>query len=119
MSEIKVPDEMLKAAMNTRMVVFGGQFPWSDGYCQMILEAALRWLDIEIRFLLTDDKSEEYAKAIEDVRRMFLAEPEIPEEVKDLTWAKTPPISNYYPDTHNEQIIEAYRRGRASKDGKR
>jgi len=118
MSEIKVQDGMLKAAHEKAFVGMG------TSITERILEAALRWLDIEIRFLLTDDKSEDYAKAIEDVRRIFIAEPEIPEEIEDLLWLKRMRISpSNLPDPmyarHDADVIEAYRLGRDSKDGKR
>ena len=49
-------------------------------------------------------------------RRMFLAEPEIPEEIEDLLWLKRMRISpSNLPDPmyacHDADVIEAYRRG--------
>lgn len=61
------------------------------------------------------------AIVIERQRRMFLApEPEVPEALKDLLWAKHAGTRvNYdkatFVDQHNEGLIEAYRRGRESK----
>lgn len=44
--KIKIPEGMLKAAMNSRTQIPGQVDGWSNGMTQMVLEAALRWLSV-------------------------------------------------------------------------
>jgi hypothetical protein len=92
----------------------------------VILEAALRWFDEELIELSVNHKdwhreeSSGYRLALTDVRRMFLApdEDEIPKEIKDLQWQEVGWSLQFDKEAqaqHNQQIIEAYRRGQQSK----
>jgi hypothetical protein len=85
-----------------------------------ILEAALRQLS-NVGVVPTSEQLEEFTAwpavqrlAFKDFtrwwqRRMFLAEPEIPEAVKDLMWDKATSTTIYDP-----RVIEAFERGMAS-----
>jgi len=112
-------------------------------FYRRIFEAALRWLSenpivptleqtesMRHLFHITDKPLSVYQNvAVEWQRRCFLApEPEVPEDVKELLWAdaRCPdgifyfPVDDRKPYTsetlhHNEQIIEAYRRGKGAK----
>jgi len=128
MSEIKVPDGMLKAAMASRMSIKGQIAPWSEGMCLQVLEAALRWLS-ENPIVPTYNQLNSFASertspdaiqwfCAEWQRRMFLApdHPEIPEEVKDLQIDINAydPVHKIMIKHHNEDVIEAFRRGQKS-----
>lgn len=130
--KIKVPEGMLKAALKP--------FPdnqWAireESRMRLHLEAALRWLS-ENPIVPTSKDLEKIAHngrftgepsasswCIEWQRRMFLVEPEVPEEIKDLLhptkWQDAagqsgPTLIN--PELANEHIIEAFRRGRETK----
>lgn len=125
MSKVKVPDGMFQAAL---------KYQDSAIQCSAALEAALRWLS-ENPIVPTDEqilKLQQMFRAIPEPgnkqnlmitafqRLMFLeSEPEVPEMVKDLIWDKTPgawpsPVGEHT-RIHNEQLIEAYRRGQQSK----
>jgi len=121
--KIVVPDGMLKAVADDQ----GRIDDLKD-----ILEAALRWLVkqtpgpaeclsfSDLLYRMRDEPRGEQAIAIvaEWQRRMFLAsEPEIPPQIEDLLWSgkkapDAPELEFYFPATHNEQIIEAFNRGR-------
>jgi len=136
--KIVVPEGMLKAAMAVadeawdngeigRSLV--GETPWKKT-SRVILEAALRWLIGELPLpSLQDDEysgpewTKGYNRAMEDVRRMFLApEPEVPECLEGMMFsshdiglhlknADADNLSNHL----NSYILEAYRMGRESK----
>lgn len=87
------------------------------------LEAAMSWLAVELAKMVKKRESlgdfyrspsladsyhdNGYNVAIHDIRRMFLAEPEIPEEVKNLM--------QKWGGKFDEPILEAFRRGQRSK----
>jgi hypothetical protein len=82
-----------------------------------ILEVAIRWQDSHLpndRLVnpigqTAESYNQGYAKAIADLRRMYLApEPQVPEEINDLLYR---PDSTF--SSHNKDVIEAYRRGKA------
>ena len=120
--KIVVPEGMLEA---TR----GACTPNHPNRTRIELEAALRWLsenpieptqkqsrklyaDVP-QGLLVDEVPSWYAIVWQ--RRMFLApESEVPEEIKDLLWS----IGGTWMQTdkkHNNEVAEAYRRGKEAK----
>ena len=127
MSKIVVPDGMLKAFKDS----MDAQCAFVVGHdaIELALEAALLWLSEnpivpddkiahelwKVALELDPDRNENGHAAknlvIEWQRRMFLSsEPEIPEEIKDLLVEGIAPTLN-----QNHSIIEAYRRGKASR----
>ena len=122
MKKIIVPEPMLSAAEDSGAGC-------GSRSCEMILEAALRWLS-ENPIVPTDEQAKLLGKVyasnnfgsdyhdslkrtvVEWQRRMFLApEPEVPEEVKDLLWDG----QTGEDEEHNRKIIEAFNRGQKSK----
>jgi len=114
--KIVVPDAMRKAAG----AATDGVDP--EGYfLYHALEGALRWLDDELEKLLPKEEcyyrspsmSETYEAngrkiAIAAMRRLFVAEPEVPDAVADLLlWHKAGTTCDL-----DKRIIEAYNRGR-------
>jgi hypothetical protein len=108
---VKVPEGMLKAAL-----------PYCDNQMHSALEAALQWL-AENPIVPTDEQAEELRSewnnewggatgsfpkwaVTEWQRRMFRAEPEVPEAVKHLL-SDTMDGQRYF----NARILEAYRIG--------
>ena len=119
--KIVVPEEMLKAAREAHWSQLRKDFystePQSQSSIEAQLEAALRWLDGALenqRPSGVSDWRKGYSAAIDDLRRMFfVSAPEVPEAVKDLvegmSWGTTTPHA----------ILEAYRRGKASRPSER
>jgi hypothetical protein len=91
---------------------------------RIAVETAIRWLaeqvptDEQARQIWKEDVTPyyEHYQPVQQiiaawVRRMFSApEPEVPEAVKDLLWSKASLLS-----CENQRILEAYRRGMASR----
>jgi len=128
MPDIKVPEGMLNAVTNSRIMIPGMHAPWAEEICLQILEVALRWQ----RENPPVPSLEQWASCLEDytygmvtekmgavaasewVRRMYDAsEPEVPEAIKDLL---LPNIESGYfkPEIVNERMAECYRRGLGS-----
>jgi hypothetical protein len=90
-----------------------------------ILEVAIRWQDSHLpndRLVnpigqTAESYNQGYAKAIADLRRMYLApEPEVPEEIKDLLLNEdAPEFSRPTRRFFNINLLEAYRRGKAGR----
>jgi hypothetical protein len=129
MSEIKIPEGMLNAVI---IAIGSASDSWSRRCCTTAAEAVLRWLsenpivptceqivDMDKRhgrntFIIRGDGGESFRDDIAEwQRRMFLApDPEILEEIKDLLYD---PKDGPTKTGRNEAIIEAYRRGKASR----
>lgn len=131
---IVVPEGMLKAAIQADKELYEhwGPIPedrWGRTTRKAIIEhsvnAALLWLSEnpirpnceQIGEISKWFGSHNHGATCEDFceewqRRMFLApEPEVPEEIADLTIADSDDIAG---DLHNARLIEAYRRGQRS-----
>lgn len=131
MKKIIVPEGMLRAACRVGMTTATDAEP--------ILEAALRWLsenrqDMSPALLKTIKGDVSYLAINETniyeivnaaIKRMFLApEPEVPEELENLIWGEwqvkhgvPEHTAGWLPiESHNAQILEAYRRGQKSKE---
>lgn len=124
-----VPEGMLEAFLHEEN---HDGTKWDDEVLNAMLAAALRWLaenpivptDEQIRALWSEvckSTPGSYKHGlVEWQRRMFLAaEPEIPEAVKDLMWERVG-FAGFTNDreSYNDNILEAYRRGRISHDEK-
>ena len=121
--EYVVPKGMLKASTKAYWETQTG-----DKELEAVLKAALRWLDEElgksdgIAPMLGGTYQDGWVGAWRHIRRMFLAaEPEVPEEIKDLLLVDAVtfklPNGNSFPgsaESHNKAVIEAYRRGQKS-----
>lgn len=126
MKRIRVPEEMLKAAL----IASGLDDYCSDDQAEIrkALEAALLWLS-EHPQVPTDEQVEECRKlhryefdpmkplsvykavAVEWQRRCFVQEePQIPAEIEDLLFTAIPGTEEDTVAT-NQAIVEAYRRG--------
>ncbi len=106
-----IPEGMLKAALDAQ------QMRCDPVISKVGLEAAIRWLaenpivpdrETADRLIACRGIHSEADPFAEWQRRMFLApEPEVPEAIKDLLTMSDSP--------HNEHVLEAYRRGKASR----
>ena len=118
---VVVPEGMLKA-IYTQEVPLGFKHPDA----RRVLEAALSWLDEELRqmsltykiqqdkrgYPLTGDaeRLSGFCEAMDRIRRLFVApEPKVPEAIKDLVEGMSWESSTW------KLILEAFRRGRNSK----
>lgn len=129
--KIVVPEGMMKAAKRY------SRNPEDEFYLEVALGAAIRWLAenpivptkkearamySEVRSLSVKNGTSNWADsfagtyAVEWQRRMFLA-PDADEPIKDLLAPKSPyEIENYVlTDSHNDNVREAYRRGKAER----
>lgn len=133
--KIKVPEGMLKAAIDASHQANRPCPEFAFEYYRPILEAALRWLS-EHPSVPTDEQWKELVKdwergrhpmeapSMEDIyplwaSHMFTApEPEVPDAVKDLLMI--PPGQDGHPDSNkfcadvNSNILEAFQRGQKS-----
>ena len=133
-SEIRVPEGMLDAADNCYGV--DDDRPWNAYKTSDILEAALRWLS-EHPIVPTDEQAREMFSAIEGTvtlsrdqlrtvavewqRRMFRAEEDVPEAIKDRMWVHYEAESirrSQDVSQHNAQILEVYLLGQKSRETK-
>ena len=130
--KIKIPDGMLEAALKSAG-------PDNSNYIRAaaVLEAALEWLSenpispplTELQILLPFVSIHANETSVQSLlrkfqQRMFL-EPneEIPEEIENLIWGEwqksrgLPEVLNGWAtiDSHNAQVLEAYRRGKAAR----
>jgi hypothetical protein len=121
-----IPKGMLEAA------ILSHPFDTRTKFLPEMLEAALRWLsdnpivptakqsaELESLCRLNDEPMcmDAIFYCSEWQRRMFLApEPEVLTDIKDLLLSESAPQSHAYfrPDTYNQRIREAYRRGQKS-----
>lgn len=125
-----VPEGMLEAAGEAIDAEFGS--PSSALFtkrARVLLEAALGWLaeNLPHRRLSTGTLAEKeiysagYEDAIADIRRMFLApEDEVPEGLRKL-FTMSDAYSDHSPDSPSyprDLILEAYRLGQQSREGK-
>lgn len=123
MKKIIVPEEMLRAACRSGTTTADDAEP--------ILEAALRWLSGN-PIAPTDEQLKKMENArlhqnqspphdperwlcTEWQRLMFLAEPKVPEEIKDLLESDDEEKCFCTPD-HNRMVLEAFRRDQKSKE---
>ena len=133
---ISVPEGMLKAAVSAAWKHIGFSSPHASSRVAgeieesflVSLEAALRWLSEnpivpnELQFSRLYDESDlkdgrlTYHAVIEWQLRMFDApEPEVPEEIKDLLVDLDSETTTGERRDRNVSVIEAYRRGKASR----
>lgn len=135
--KIKVPDGMLNAAVNSRNGL-GRELGWSSSTCTAILEAALQWLSENPQVPTLNQVDEmrvhlgiKYCAwttiikpfLMEWQRRMFMAEDEVPEQLKPLMWDKwqkdhgiPEEVRGWLPiDSHNNQVLAAYKLGQKSR----
>lgn len=117
MTKYKVPDGMLKAFKEAYRAEYGC-LPHSVHMQKIVrsFEAALRWL-AENPPLPTEKQCNEMWRAADNhgdrycqewIRRMFLAEPEVPEEIEDL---QVNDLDMGWDGPINKRILEAYKRG--------
>ena len=125
--DVVVPEGMLNAVTNSRIMIPGMHAPWAEDIVLQILEVALRWQRDNppvptmeqinsIRQVNLNGPDEDIYKpqfyCREWMRRMYDApEPEVPEEIKDLLHTT---IYNMEDNDCNKRIIESYRRGQKS-----
>ena len=123
MSKYLVPEEGLKEAIAASDDYLRDNQS-RDVHAKVILEAFIAWQSenppvptekqwSEVQFSVAS-RPIDYQRdfAVEWIRRMYLApEPEVPEELKDLLWG----FDADRREEHQEDVIEAYRRGRAGK----
>jgi hypothetical protein len=108
---VKVPEAGLKAVLDE-----WGQRdlgPYGVHAAECLLEAFIRWQDGKLESM-TFTRGREYAQAIADVRRMYLApEPEASAGFTDLWWDSIPTDPSIDAATlHNRQIRIAWNRAK-------
>ncbi len=143
--KIKVPEAMLEAMWEAQLPCDRPTLGWDEAneinrrFYRRTAEAALGWFidqeptDDEAKLILwkcfgygcnvwNGDEAQHYLREtkkgiMELKRRMFVRpEPDVPEEIKDLLWDLSHSAWQATGEKHNAETIEAFRRGRASRN---